>query len=589
LSRPSRLAGPAQPPARYRTVSEALHRAAEHPSGLTFVDASEAEETLSWADVRARARATAGALHRLGVRQGDRVAIVLPTGQDFLDAFFGVLLAGAVPVPLYPPVRLGRLEEYHRATARMMQLSGAVLVLTDALVGRLLGEAVLAARPRLGCRRVSLLRDAGETPMELPVSSEALALVQFSSGSTVDPKPVALSHANVMAQVETIRALMPVREGVRPLGVSWLPLYHDMGLIGCLVNAVAYPGPLVLLRPEQFLARPALWLRALSRHRGTLSAAPNFAYALCVRRIRDEELEGVDLSSWALALNGAEPISSDVAKRFVERFSPYGFDACALVPAYGLAEASLAVTFAPIRPVLRAVHVDARELATAGRVRPGHRALVSVGVPVPGAEVEVRDEAGRVVAEGRVGHIHVRGPSVMVGYLGQPEATHSAIIDGWLDTGDLGFVDGGELVVCGRAKDVIILRGANHVPQEFEEALDGLDGVRPGCAVALGAIPEGAEGEELVLLVETAQQTPADLMDRIRTRILERTGIRPQRVELLTPGTLPRTSSGKLRRSEALRRWQTHTLTPPRKVRLLGLAGAMVKSAMAMARADRDA
>ncbi len=588
MNAPSRLVGSTQPPPRHASLLEALGRAAEHPSGLTFVDASEAEETLSWSEVLARARATAGALRRLGVFPGDRVAIVLPTAPDFMDAFFGALLAGAVPVPLYPPVRLGRLEEYHRATARMLQLSGAVLVLTDGLIGRLLGQAVAAARPRLGCHRVSKLREAGDVPHEASVAPDALAVVQFSSGSTVDPKPVALSHANVMAQVETIRALMPVREGVRPLGVSWLPLYHDMGLIGCLVSAVAYPGPLVLLRPEQFLARPALWLRALSRHRGTVSAAPNFAYALCVRRIRAEELEGVDLSSWALALNGAESISAEVARRFVERFGPYGFDARALVPAYGLAEASLAVTFAPSRATLRTLSIDAHALAAEGQVRPGERTLVSVGRPVPGAEVEIRGESGEVVPARTVGRIHVRGPSVMVGYLGQPEATRAVLVDGWLDTGDLGFVAEGELVVSGRAKDVIILRGANHVPQEFEEALEGLEGVRTGCAVALGTIPQGAEGEVLVLLVELSPDPPADLADRIRTRVLERTGIRPHSVELLLPGTLPRTSSGKLRRREALRRWQTGTLTPPRKVRWLGLAGAMVKSAVALARAERD-
>jgi fatty-acyl-CoA synthase len=585
----SRLVGPTQPRPRHASIPEALRHAAEHPSGLTFVDASESEETLLWAEVRSRAQATAGALRRLGVHPGDRVAIVLPTSPDFMDAFFGTLLAGAVPVPLYPPVRLGRLEEYHRSTARMVQLSGAVVVLTDGLVGRLLGEAVAASRPRLGCHRVSTLREAGEAPLEHPVAPDALAAVQFSSGSTVDPKPVALSHANVMAQVETIRALMPVREDVRPLGVSWLPLYHDMGLIGCLVNAVAYPGPLVLLRPEQFLARPALWLRALSRHRGTLSAAPNFAYALCVRRIHEDELEGVDLSCWALALNGAEPISAEVARRFVERFGPYGFDARALVPAYGLAEASLAVTFAPSRSALKTVAVDATALATDGRVRPGDRTLVSVGRPVPGAEVEIRDDAGAVVPSGTVGRIHVRGPSVMVGYLGQPEATRAALVDGWLDTGDLGFVAQGELVVCGRAKDVIILRGANHVPQEFEEALEGLEGVRAGCAVALGATPLGAEGEVLVLLVELGLGARADLADKIRTRVLERTGIRAHSVELLVPGTLPRTSSGKLRRREALRRWQAGTLTPPRKVRWYGLAGAMVRSAVAFARVDREA
>jgi fatty-acyl-CoA synthase len=589
MNAPSRLVGSTQPPPRHASIMEALRRAAEHPSGLTFVDATESEETLLWSEVRRRARATAGALRRLGVRPADRVAIVLPTSPDFMDAFFGTLLAGAVPVPLYPPVRLGRLEEYHRTTARMVQLSGAVVVLTDGLVGRLLGEAVAASRPRLGCHRVKTLREAGEVPLEHPVAPDALAAVQFSSGSTVDPKPVALSHANVMAQVETIRALMPVREDVRPLGVSWLPLYHDMGLIGCLVSAVAYPGPLVLLRPEQFLARPALWLRALSRHRGTVSAAPNFAYALCVRRIRDEELEGVDLSCWALALNGAESISAEVARRFVERFGPYGFDARALVPAYGLAEASLAVTFAPSRAVLRTVAVDATALAADGRVRHGDRTLVSVGPPVPGAEVEIRDETGAVVPIGTVGRIHVRGPSVMVGYLGQPEATRAALVDGWLDTGDLGFVAGGELVVCGRAKDIIVLRGANHVPQEFEEALEGLEGVRAGCAVALGATPAGAEGEELVMLVELALGARLDLGDRVRTRVLERTGIRPYSVELLVPGTLPRTSSGKLRRREALRRWQTGTLSPPRKVRWLGLAGAMVRSAVAFARVNREA
>ncbi len=589
MSSPSRLLGPKQPAPRHASIPEALLHASEHASGLTFVDANESEETMLWSEVRMRARATAGALHRLGVRPGDRVAIVLPTSADFMDAFFGTLLAGAVPVPLYPPVRLGRLEEYHRTTARMVQLSGAVTVLTDALVGRLLGVAVAASRPRLGCHRVSTLREAGDAPLESAVAPESLALVQFSSGSTVDPKPVALSHACVMAQVETIRALMPVREGVRPLGVSWLPLYHDMGLIGCLVNALAYPGPLVLLRPEQFLARPALWLRALSRHRGTLSAAPNFAYALCVRRIRDEELQGVDLSRWALALNGAEPISAEVARRFAERFGAYGFDARALVPAYGLAEASLAVTFAPSRPRLRTVTVDAGALAVEGRVRPGDRALVSVGRPVPGAEVEIRAETGAVVPAGTVGRIHVRGPSVMVGYLDQPEATRAALVDGWLDTGDLGFIAEGELVVCGRAKDVIILRGANHVPQEFEEALEGLEGVRAGCAVALGATPAGADGEELVLLVELGTGTRVDLADRVRTRVLQRTGIRPHRVELLAPGTLPRTSSGKLRRREALRRWQTGTLSPPRKVRWYGLAGAMVKSALAFARVDQEA
>ena len=406
---------------------------------------------------------------------------MLPTGPDFMDAFFGTLLAGAVPVPLYPPVRLGRLPEYHAATARMLQLSGAVALLSDGRVGRLLGEAVRRAGPRLGLRNVAALRDSGEPPVARSAGPGALALVQFSSGSTVDPKPVALSHRAVLAQTDALRALMPDDTPEDPqLGVSWLPLYHDMGLIGCLLSAMTYPGPLVLLGPEVFLGRPALWLRALSRHRGTMSVAPSFAYAVCARRVKDEEMEGADLSRWRLALNGAEQVSVDAARRFSERFSRWGFRPAALMPVYGLAEAALAVTFSPPRAPLRTVPFDPVELAREGRVRPGTRRLASVGVPVPGVTVEVRDEGGAVLPEGVVGRIHARGPSIMEGYVGQPEATRAVLAGGWLDTGDLGFVQDGELVVCGRAKDVVVLRGANHAPQEFEDALEGLPGVRAG-------------------------------------------------------------------------------------------------------------
>jgi len=570
-------------------LNEALASTSATPYQLTFVDAAEREEVLPWAEVYRRARRTAAGLARLGVRAGERVALLLPTSPGFMDAFFGALLAGAVPVPLYPPVRLGRLEEYHQATSRMLQVTTAAVVLTDARVKLLLGPSVERARPRLGCHTVEEV-SRGDDSHETRVSPDALGLIQFSSGSTVAPKPVALTHAALMAQVAALNALMPV-DGVSPrVGVSWLPLYHDMGLVGCLMSALNYPGNLVLIPPEAFLARPALWLRALSRHRGFISPAPNFAYGLCLKRVKDAEMEGVDLSSWVHALNGAEPVSIQTLRRFADRFEKWGFSARALRPVYGLSEASLAVTFPPASRGPRALGVDPERLAREGVVEAGPRELVSVGSPVPGFEVEVRDADGAVLPERRVGRVFARGPSLMSGYFGDEAATRRALTpEGWLDTGDLGFVDDGELYLTGRAKDVVIIRGANHAPQAFEDPLLGVEGVRVGCAVALGFIPEGETDEALLILAErSGPDAPEDLEERIRAVVLAATGVRPHTVRVLEPGTLPRTSSGKLRRREALQRFQAGTLSPPKKVGMVRMAVEMARSALAMARAEQE-
>jgi len=585
--------GPPAPVPGHPTVAAALEAAARHPSGVTFVDLRERETWLAWSEVLSRARRAAAALADLGVRPGDRVALVLRTEPAFLDAFFGSVLAGAVPVPLYPPVRLGRLDEYFAATARLISVSGARLVVAGGAVRRLLGEALARARPELGCAPAERLAGwAGE--LALPAAAGDLALVQFSSGSTVDPKPVALSHANLMAQVEALTAL--VRPTSADVLVSWLPLYHDMGLVGCLLGAMSYPGPLVLIPPEHFLARPALWLRAMARHRGTVSAAPHFAYAYAAGRVADADLAGLDLSPWRVALDGAEPVTAPALRRFAERFGRFGFDAGALMPCYGLSEAALAVTVAPPGRPPRVERVDPGTLAARGEVVPGGREVVSVGVPVPGAEVEIRGEDGVPLPERRLGRIFVRSPSVMRGYLGDPAATARALRDGWLDTGDLGFEAGGELFVHGRAKDLVIVRGSNHAPEEFEACLEGIAGLRPGCAVALGWLPEGAEEEELLVLAERSREgralTPAlsggeretALEELVRRAILERTGVRPGAVRLLAPGTLPRTSSGKMRRGEALRRFLAGSLAPPRRAGPIALAWAVARSALALAR-----
>jgi acyl-CoA synthetase (AMP-forming)/AMP-acid ligase II len=577
-------------------VPASLDAAAGHPSGVTFVGLREEETRLSWGEVHARAGRVAEALRARGVRPGDRVAVVLRTEPAFLDAFFGALGAGAVPVPLYPPVRLGRMAEYLAATGRMLRVSGARLAVTSPRIRRILGEAVAAAGPSLdlGVADAPALLEEGATPAGRPAGAAVgpgdLALVQFSSGSTVDPRPVALTHASLAAQSAALVAL--VRPTPADVLVSWLPLYHDMGLIGCLLGAASYPGPLVLIPPEHFLARPALWLRAIARHRGTISAAPHFAYAYAAGRVADADLDGLSLASWRIALDGAEPVTAPALRRFAARFAPHGFDAGALMPVYGLSEAALAVTFAPHGRALRTEWLDPVRLA-AGAVEPGPREVVSVGVPIPGVAVEVRGPDGRPAGERRLGRIRVRGPSVMQAYLGDPEGTARVLEDGWLDTGDLGFVAGGELFVHGRAKDVVIVRGANHAPSEMEGALDGVPGLRPGCAVALGFVPPDGEGEELLLLVERARRAggrparpvaDAEIEEAARRAVMERTGVRAHAVRVLEPGTLPRTSSGKLRRAEALRRFLAGTLAPPRRATALGLAVEVARSALAYAR-----
>jgi fatty-acyl-CoA synthase len=581
------------------TVNDYLLRAGRHAGGgLRFVDRAEQERWVGWGELREQALTVGAGLAALGMARGERVALVFPTGEEFFAALFGVLLAGAVPVPLYPPVRLGRLQEYFARTARMLQAAGARLVLADARVKRFLGEAVAAARPALGCRTLAELprRSAPGATFE-PVRPRAgdLALVQFSSGTTVAPKAVALSHRAIVAQTEILSGCWPDEPGLQHSCASWLPLYHDMGLIGCVFPTLARDVALSLLPPEQFVAHPAAWLRAISRYRATISPAPNFGYALCLNRIVDADLAGVDLSCWRTALNGAEPVAPGVLRDFARRFARWGFSPAALTPVYGLSEAALAVTFSALARPFRSRWFDRAALANErlARPRPAGRSdlgseIVSVGRPLPGFSLEVRDERGRELPAGRVGRIWVQGPSLMDGYLGDPESTARTLRDGWLDTGDLGFLMDGDLYLTGRAKDVIILRGRNHSPAEIEQAVDAVPGVRAGCAVAVSWLPEGAAGEVLALFVERSRRATVDelvaLPDACREAVLGATGLAVDRLEVLEPGTLPRTSSGKLRRSEALRLYREGTLAPPAPVTVLRLAGAMARSTLAYTR-----
>ncbi len=562
------------------TLASALVRAARvRGRGLRFWDRSEQETRLDWADVLDRAARVAGGLRERGIRPGDTVALVFPTGPAFFDGFFGAVLAGAVPVPLYPPVRLGRLDEYHARTAAMLGAVQARMVLCEARTWRVLGVSVAAARPPLGAVDIADVRGPAHVAEGSP---EDLAFVQFSSGTTVDPKPVALSHGAVIANVRAILSLI-IRSDADQDGVSWLPLYHDMGLVGCVFTALLRGGNLTLLAPEQFLARPASWLRAISRTRSLISPAPNFAYALCVDRIADADLDGVDLSSWRYALNGAEPVSPATLRRFVDRFARWGLRREALTPVYGLAEASLAVTFSAVDEPFSSRRFD-RTALSEGRVLEAVDGveLVSVGRPLPETRVEAPVD--------RIGPVRVSGPGLMTGYLHQPERTAAVYAGGCLDTGDLGFLHEGELFLTGRARDLIILRGRNHSPHEIEQAVDAVPGVRTGCAAAVSWRPEAAEHEQLVVFVEVRSDGSGGLpeaapdsgiAEMCAKAILAATGLDPTLVVPLAPGSLPRTSSGKIRRGEALRRWVAGELSPPDAVNAWTLAGALAKGTLA--------
>ena len=572
------------------TLQQCLDRAARvglpQRDGLHWLDRHEHETHVPWHAVRERARRAGGTLRGRGVRPGDRVAILLPTHPTFGDAFFGVLAAGAVPVPLYPPVRLGRLDDWVAQTAAMMRAADVRAVIAGPRVRRVLGKVLELAPPPLGLMPAEKLAQGPDVPFH-PAQPDDLAMVQFSSGTTVRPKPVGLTHRQALANVSRILDFMPPDAPYEHVGVSWLPLYHDMGLIGCVFVAAYRAGPLALLPPEAFLAKPALWLRAISRFRGTVSPAPNFAWALCVERVDDAQLDGCDLSSWRLGLNGAEPVSPETSRAFTARFGRWGLRETVVTPVYGLSEAALAVTFSDPTTPAPTTWLDRAALAQ-GLARPSAPGpqsieLASVGRPLRDYAVQIRSPDGQPLPDGQVGHLFVAGPSLMRGYL---DRTEQPIRDGWLDTGDVGFVLDGRLTITGRAKDVLILRGRNHAPHDVERAVDSVDGIRTGCAAAVADLSHG--GERLLLFVEVRERSPAQA-ESCRKAALQATGLRVDAVLLLEPGTLPRTSSGKIRRAEALRLYQAGALVPPDPVTPARLVGAMARSALGHLRARRAA
>ena len=523
-------------PVAAATLVEVLRWHAERDPERThvFLRAEDGtERAISYGALWARALAVADGLRERKIGAGDTVALMLRTEEPFLAVFFGTLLAGAIPVPLYPPFRADRIEEYVRRQLGILGNSQARVLVTFAQAERVaaflrrhapaLAEVIPADR---------LARPATRRPAPR-LAATAPALIQYTSGSTGDPKGVLLSHANLLANIRAIGEAIDIRPD--DVAVSWLPLYHDMGLIGAWLGALYFGIPIAIMSPLAFLARPARWLWALHAHRATLSPAPNFAFDLCVRKIGDDELEGLDLGAWRLALNGSEPVSAETIERFTRRFAPYGFRPEAMCPTYGLAEASVGLTVSPIG---RRPRVDGR--------------VVSCGRPLPGHAVRVVDAAGRPVAERVEGGIEFRGPSVTRGYFRNPAATRAAFRDGWCDSGDLGYWAEGELFVTGRRKDLIIKAGRNLYPQEIEELVGDVPGIRKGCVAAFGVADPAIGTERLVVVAESREPAPA-AREGLRARVLERVvaalGVPPDTIVVCGPGTVLKTPSGKVRRS----------------------------------------
>ena len=543
--------------AALRTLPEALAGAARTDAGYCFVS-GDTERWRSYADIRHASMRVARSLREAGLRRGDLVALVLPDGEQFLTALFGASLAGVTPASVYPPPATGDLARYFELTAAILRASGARVVVTTRALAPSFNQA------RTVCPELSLVLcsdDLDATALEpevWPVLDD-IAFVQFTSGSASTPKGVALTHANVSANIDAFGGPSGLAISPEDIGVSWLPLNHDMGLVGMALGALYAGRPCVLLPPQAFVKRPAEWLRAITRHRGTVSFAPDFAYDLCVRRVKD--LDGLDLACWRVAGCGAEPINPSTLAAFAGKFAVAGFRDTSFQPCYGLAEHVLAATVSPPgrRPLTE--HISADEL-TARRVAVPHAgegrslALVSCGSALPGHQIRIAAEDGRPLAERHVGEILLAGPSVMRGYYKERALTAETVRDGWLHTGDLGYLSQGEMFVCGRAKDLIIVNGRKYHPQDIEWAVDGIGGVRRGRAVAFGVVRSGG-ADRVVIVVEPSGTVPPDVMtSAIRREIGDLFGLYVDDVVLVRSGTVGRTTSGKVQRAATRTRYE---------------------------------
>ncbi len=562
---------------------------------LIFHEDDGESPSLTFGELLTGAERVAADLVKRGIGRGDRVAIMLPTSREFFLTFAGTLLAGGTPVPIYPPFRADRVAEYAQRQSAILANAGARLLVTfreAASVAKLLKpmvsslEGVVTAEELIQSRVPEAL---GPNPQS---RGDDLVLLQYTSGSTGNPKGVMLTHSNLLANVRAIGEALGLRND--DVGVSWLPLYHDMGLIGAWLMPLYFGLPVVVLSPLAFLSRPARWLRAFDRYRGTVGAAPNFAYELAAAKISVEESNGLDLSSWRAALNGAEPVLPATLNRFAARFASCGFQVETLLPVYGLAEASLAVTIPPVGRGARVDRLERSAFARGGRAVPARPhtsvddpeviSFVSAGAPVPGHEVRIADEHGNESPDRIEGQLWFRGPSVTQGYYRNAAATAAlfpqGLAAGWANSGDRAYRADGEIYITGRVKDIIIHAGHNLYPHEIEDAVAQVPGVRKGCVVAFGAPDPKTGTERLAIVAESREKEPAArerIAQAITAHITATMGLPPDVVTVIPPNAIPKTSSGKLQRDATKKRFLSGELAssaPPVWLQVARLAGA---------------
>jgi fatty-acyl-CoA synthase len=546
--------------AAFRSVPEMLDYAAQGETGVTFYNArGEQLSAQPWSEVRERAHVVARKLIGAGFARGERLLITADTWPGFFDAFFGAQYAGLLPVPVSIPVGIGGKEAYLDQLRRQFAASGAVAAVG---IDELAGFLADATKEFPGLRLhggMDVIEALPEKPVDLrPLQPDELCYIQFSSGSTRHPHGVQITQAALMANLAGMvgPAGLDVHEGDR--GVSWLPLYHDMGLIGFLMAPLSAQLSIDYLTPRDFARRPMQWLNIIARNRATISYSPSFGYDLAVRRGAAQVPADLDLSSWRHAGIGGDMVRADVLERFAQTFEPYGFKRSAFIPSYGMAEVCLAITFSPGGTGVRIDTVDRTALSEAHRAQPAvdpddlrrARRFVICGKVLPDHQLEVRDETGGVLGDRAVGRIFVKGPSIMPGYFGEPEASRQVLSDGWLDTGDLGYLLNGEVVVTGRAKDLIIVNGRNVWPQDIEWAVEARKVVKSGDSAAFSV--DTGEGERVVVAVlarVAGDEAKAALARDVAGAVREAVAVDCDVV--LVPPTmgLPMTSSGKLSRA----------------------------------------
>ncbi|WP_370307968.1 fatty acyl-AMP ligase [Sphingobium abikonense] len=540
----------------FGTLGEALDYAAQGKRGLNFHDArGNLARPYPFSELRADAIACAHRLIAHGVKPQDRVALVAETGADFAMLFFGIVYAGAWPVPLPLPTSFGGKESYVEQLSVQLRSSDPKFLFYPAELAEMGGEA---AR-RCGVEGVDWESFAAEAApeTELPAASpDDICYLQYSSGSTRFPHGVAVTHAALLSNLAAHSHGMHVCETDRC--ISWLPWYHDMGLVGCMLSMVANQVSTDYLKTEDFARRPLAWLDLISRNPGTsCSYSPTFGYDICARRIGSQSRveERFDLSRWRLAGNGADMIRPDVMQAFVNAFAPAGFKASAFLPSYGLAEATLAVTLMPPGEGIVVDLVEEQRLSGApvDASKPKrYRSIVNCGKACRDMQIEIRDADGKVLADREIGKVWTAGPSIMHSYFRDPEATEACLVGGWLDTGDMGYMVDGYLYIVGRAKDMIIINGKNHWPQDIEWAVEQLPGFKSGDIAAFSiTTPAGEEAPAVLVQCRTTDEGERRrLRDEIREKVRSITGMNCV-IELVPPRTLPRTSSGKLSRAKA--------------------------------------